>query len=173
MKPPIADPNEAPQARFSASDPRFYIKFWPWFLMTWLATVIVIFPLTVGNKWLRFSMLPDDGAFEFATLALLAGAIQFVLTVLVMRATPMRTNSWGLRAFTIWSVPHEREWSQIVSARARWMGIPYAVVSTADGQRLWLALALQDEDGFAQTVVAHTAPDHPLQRLLRQRGWLR
>ena len=100
-------------------------------------------------------------------------AVSVLICALSYWLMAVKAGGWGLRAYNFWGVGHEVKWNQIKVAEFKWFLLPYLVVSTDSGQRLWIALCLEEPLEFAQTVAQYTAPTHPLQQFLWQRGWLK
>ena len=171
MQPPIAEPIEV--SHFSGDEIQsFRIKFWPYALLNYAAVIVSVAIIL----WLRNVL--TNGRFPLPTwersLALLIiGAILMALmTGFIWRKMPFATSKWGLRAPTIWGTTQEIAWAQIVGVRYSWLLYPFLIVSNSRGSKLWLPFGLQNPREFAQSVAAHTAPDHPLHAFLRQRGLL-
>ena len=173
MRPPIADPNEIRRNRFTGEGTRaFRIRFWPYFVASSVPVVFLIWPILGAILYPTFARQPEDFLPVMAGILALFIATTLVICALFYWFGLLRINGWGIRAFTFWGVPREVSWSQITSVRFKWSLLPYAVTSTTKGQNLWIALFLQDNNSFAHAVAEHSAPDHPLQQFLRQRGWL-
>ncbi len=171
--PPIADPNEKPRRHFEGAEVReFRVRFWLYCLSTLVLSVLfagVILGLfyILGAEQFRVDMVADA-----PVLLLIAVVLTLVLCAYVWRFLPLKVGRWGLRAVTFWTTPQEVAWSQVSRVRYGWFGFPYALVTCASAPKLWVWLALDDTRGFAASVAAFTAPDHPLHAFLIERGLL-
>ncbi len=171
MQPPIADPNETAPRHFAGEDMKeFRLKLWPYFLSTWLATVVTAFGviflpplLTVGSR-----ALPSGQRSLF--MLVVSAVLILAMCAYIWRGMPLKVARWGLRSVTFWTTPQEVAWSQMTSVRTIWMGVPYAVVTCRNRPKLWVWLALDEPRQFAAAVATHTAPDHPLHAFLAARG---
>lgn len=173
MQPPIADPHVTSENRFGGDDVRlFRTKFWPYYLTTLTLEFVLVGPFLAFTIYPVFARHPKRFALAMAVAAATIAALMLFFCTLSYWFTPVKTSAWGMRAFSFWSVPREVAWPEITSVQFLWRGYSYMVVHASNGEKLWIFLPIRDERGFAQSVVTHTASDHPLHEFLRQRGLL-